>query len=144
MSSNATDEISTAFFGNATAFNIGRGRFRTVAGNSYTGCQPTRQQLDSKAPSPTKSTNVYFHGASNFEIFEGDFDTIRGDAIDFPWHHNKGTKKNSEFLKTRGWYGFEDLFTFKPKTDYQNGVGLASRDSVPVKTLEMNSSKHEL
>jgi hypothetical protein len=99
MSSNATDEISTAFFGNATGFNIGRGRFRTVAGNSYTGCQPARQQLESKAPSPAKSKNVYFHGASNFEILEGDFDTIRGDAIDLPWRHNDGISKLFRILR---------------------------------------------
>jgi hypothetical protein len=99
MSNDRTDQISTAFFSNATTFNIGRGRFRTVAGNSYMGCHPAQLQLDPKAPPPTISTNAYFDGASDFEILEGDFDTIRGDAVDVSGRHIDGS---GEYLTISG------------------------------------------
>jgi hypothetical protein len=93
MSNEPTDKVS--FMVNAKGFNIKRGRFRTIGGNSYTGCDPGQRPFDpiQKAPSTATSVTVFLQGASAFEMEDGTFDAIHGDAIDFSARHHDGTGK---------------------------------------------------
>jgi hypothetical protein len=71
------------FFTGAKNFNIRNGRFRTIAGNSYTGYHPPPASPPQERP-PMSSRTSFFSKSSNFEIGGGEFAAINGDSFDIP------------------------------------------------------------
>ncbi|KAF8194119.1 hypothetical protein BJ912DRAFT_924207 [Pholiota molesta] len=69
------------YFTGAKDFTIRSGRFRTIAGNSYTNCYPPPASPVQARPRVVSATS-FFSGASDFEIGGGEFSVIDGDAVD--------------------------------------------------------------